>query len=140
MRTGGVRVSMRIDVKDQGVNVGDGLRNYVGLRLMSVLDHLERRVGGVTVYLTDVHAREGGVDKRCRMLAHLAPSGEVRVEETGPGIYAAIDRTAERLALELARRETTAAARTARAVARATERRPRTSRRREMRGAKEAGE
>lgn len=100
---------MRINVKDQGVSVGDGLREYVGLRLMSVLDHLERRVGGVTVYLTDTHAREGGVDKRCRMLAHLAPSGELCVEETGPGIYAAIDRTAERLALELARRETTAA-------------------------------
>jgi len=103
---------MRIDVRDRGVKSTEALRNYVGLRLMSVLDHLVRRVDGVTVCLADVHAPEGGINKRCRMLA-LLPSGEVCVEETHPGLYAAIDRAAERLAhgvaLERARREMTAA-------------------------------
>ena len=105
---------MRIDVRDRGFKPTEGLRNYVGLRLMSVLDHLVRHVEGVTVCLADVHAPEGGIDKRCRMLA-LLPSGEVCVEETDPGLYAAIDRAAERLAhgvaLELARPAMTAAAR-----------------------------
>ncbi len=103
---------MRIDVRDRGFKATEGLRNYVGLRLMSVLDHLVRQVDGVTVCLADVHAPDGGIDKRCRMLA-LLPSGEVRVEEADPGLYAAIDRAAERLAdgvaLELRRREMTAA-------------------------------
>jgi len=103
---------MRIDVRDRGVKSTEALRNYVGLRLMSVLDHLVRRVDGVTVCLADVHAPEGGINKRCRMLA-LLPSGEVCVEETHPGLYAAIDRAAERLAhgvaLELGRRDMTAA-------------------------------
>jgi len=103
---------MRIDVRDRGFKPTEGLRNYVGLRLMSVLDHLVRHVEGVTVCLADVHAPEGGINKRCRMLA-LLPSGEVCVEETDPGLYAAIDRAAERLAhaaaLELGRREMTAA-------------------------------
>lgn len=104
---------MRIDVRDRGFKSTEALRNYVGLRLMSVFDHLVRQVDGVTVCLADVHAPEGGIDKRCRMLALLAPSGEVHAEETDPGLYAAIDRAAERLAhgvaLELARREMTAA-------------------------------
>ena len=104
---------MRIDVRDRGSKVAEGLRDYVGLRLMSVLDHHVRQVDGVTVCLADVHAPEGGIDKRCRMMALLAPSGEVAVEETDPGLYATIDRAAERLAhgvaLELARREMTAA-------------------------------
>ena len=104
---------MKIDVRHRGFQATEGLRNYVGLRLMSVLDHHVRQVDGVTVYLPDVHAPEGGVDKRCRMVVLLAPSGEVAVEETDPGLYAAIDRAAEQLAhgvdLELARRKMTAA-------------------------------
>lgn len=101
---------MRIDVRDRGFKVGEGLRNYVGLRLMSVLDHLAGQVEGVTVRLTDVDAPGDGAERRCRMLARLASSREVHVEETGSGVYATIDRAAERLAhgvqTELLRRET----------------------------------
>jgi len=90
--------------------VGEGLRNYVGLRLMSVMDHLAGQVEGVTVRLADVDAPGDGAEKRCRMLARLASSREVHVEETGSGVYAAIDRAAERLAHgvkgDLLRRET----------------------------------
>ena len=104
---------MRFDVRDRGCKVAEGLRNYVGLRLMSVLDHHVRHVDSVTVCLADVHPPEGGKDIRCRMVVLLAPSGEVAVEETDPGLYGAIDRAAERLAhgvaLELARRKMTAA-------------------------------
>jgi ribosome-associated translation inhibitor RaiA len=110
-----MRMTMRIDVRDRGFKATEAVRNYVGLRLMSVLDHQVRQVDGVTVYLADVHAPEGGVDKRCRMLALLTSSGEVRVQETDPGLYAAIDHAAERLAhgvaLELARPAMSAAAR-----------------------------
>ena len=99
---------MRIDVRDRSFKAPAALRNYVGLRLMSVLDHFVPQVDGVTVCLADVPAGpEGGVDKRCRMLALLTSSGEVRVEETDGGLYAAIDHAAERLAhgvaLEMAR-------------------------------------
>ncbi|MFS8070205.1 MAG: HPF/RaiA family ribosome-associated protein [Byssovorax sp.] len=104
---------MRFEVKDRGFQVAEGLRNYVGLRLMSVLDHHVRRVDGVTVCLTDIHAPGGVIDKRCRMVLRLAAAGEVGVEETAPGLYAAIDQAAERLAravtLELASRDRTAA-------------------------------
>lgn len=100
---------MRIDVRDRGFKVGEGVKNYVGLRLMSVLDHLAGQVESVTVRLTDVDAPGGGIAKRCRMLARLASSREVHVEETDTTLYSAIDRGAERLvhgvALDLLRQE-----------------------------------
>jgi ribosome-associated translation inhibitor RaiA len=98
---------MRIDVY-RGFDAPESFRDYVGLRLMSVLDHLVRQVNHVAVNLTHVHAPDGGVDTRCRMLALLAPSREARVDETDSGPYTAIDRAAEKLrsavALQLARR------------------------------------
>jgi ribosome-associated translation inhibitor RaiA len=93
---------MRIDVSVRGFKADEGLRNYVGLRLMSVLDHLVRQVNDVVVSLADVPARGGEVGKRCRMLAQLAPSGAARVEETASDLYGAVDRAAEELARAVA--------------------------------------
>jgi ribosome-associated translation inhibitor RaiA len=93
---------MRIDVRDGGFKADDALRSYVGLRLMSVLDHLVRQVNGVAVSLADVPGRDGKVVKRCRMLAWLAPSGSTGVEEMDSDLYAAIDRAAEELARGMA--------------------------------------
>jgi ribosome-associated translation inhibitor RaiA len=77
---------------------------------MSVLDHLAGQVEGVTVCLADVDTPGDGAEKRCRMLARLASARVVHVEETGSGVYAAIDRAADRLAHgvrgDLLRRET----------------------------------
>jgi ribosome-associated translation inhibitor RaiA len=103
---------MRIDVSVHGFKADDGLRNYVGLRLMSVLDHLVRHVNGVVVSVTDVPAGRGEIRKRCRMQARLAPAGTSRVEATAFDMYGAIDRAAEELAgavaFELARSVTAA--------------------------------
>jgi hypothetical protein len=89
---------MRIEVKDRGFKGNEGLRNYVGLRLMSVLDHLVREVEVVSVSLVDVGGSRASVERRCRMLARLIPSGSVAVEYTGPALYKAVDEAAHRLA------------------------------------------
>jgi ribosome-associated translation inhibitor RaiA len=111
---------MKIEVRDRGFKANEGLRNYVGLRLMSVLDRLVQRVDGVTVSLAPVNAPGVGTVKQCRMLARLMPSGGIRVQHTDPVLYAAIDRAAEQLAqcvgLELQRRELGAATDILRAV------------------------
>jgi hypothetical protein len=100
---------MKIEVWDRGFKANEGLRNYVGLRLMSVLDQLVQQVDGVTVSLAPINAPEGGIEKQCRMLARLMPSGGVGVQHADPVLYAAIDRAAEHLAqcvaLELQRRQ-----------------------------------
>jgi hypothetical protein len=102
---------MRIEVFDRGGQVSEPVRNYVGLRLMSVLDQLVRQVNGVLVSIADVDTSDGEIGKRCRMVALLSPSGAAPVEKTESGLYAAIDRAAEELAHvvadELARREMT---------------------------------
>jgi hypothetical protein len=90
---------MRIEVWDGSCKADKGLANYVGLRLMSVLDHHVRCVDRVTVYVVDCDQRYGKTPSRCRMLAWLRPAGQVLVvQDTREGLYAVIDRTAEQLA------------------------------------------
>lgn len=102
-----MRIEVRVEVRDHAFEAAESLRNYVGLRLMSVLDHLVWEVEGVTVVVADAFGDK--VQKRCRMLAQLTASGDIAVEEKDAGLYAAIDRAAERLArgvaLASARRE-----------------------------------
>ncbi len=92
---------MRIEVWDRGFKADKSLRNYAGLRLMSVFDHFARHVEGVTVCLAEVGLPDGAMEKRCRMVARLIDAAEVRAEDAHPGLYAAIDRAAERLAAGL---------------------------------------
>lgn len=88
---------MRVEVMDRGLQVPELVRDYARLRLMSVLDHLARHVGHVTVYL-DVGSSAGRTERRCRMFARITPSGQARAEATDSAVYPAIDRAAERLA------------------------------------------
>jgi hypothetical protein len=83
---------MWIRVTDRGVEGDEGLKNYVWLRLLSTLGHLERQVRGVAAALVD-----DGMRIRCGMIAVLS-TREVRVEEAGLDAYAAIDGSARRLA------------------------------------------
>jgi hypothetical protein len=93
---------MTIEVWDGPCKADKGLANYVGLRLMSVLDHQVRRIERVTVYVTGADHRAGPTPRRCRMIAWLRPSGRVLVQDIREGLYAAIDSAAERLADGLA--------------------------------------
>ena len=128
---------MRFEIRDRGFKVAEGLRDYVGLRLMSELDHHVRQVDSVTVCLSDVDAPEGGIERRCRMVVLLVSSGEVAAEETDAGLYTAIDRAAERLAngvaLALARRSVASAP--SRQLRGGAAERPRTRRSQDIRGA-----
>lgn len=91
-------VAMRIEVMDQGVQVSEAVRDYARLRLMSMLDHLARHVGHVTIYLTDVASSAGHTERRCRMFALVSTSGQTCAEAVDSAVYPAIDRAAERLA------------------------------------------
>ena len=108
---------MRFEIRDRGFKVAEGLRDYVGLRLMSELDHHVRQVDSVTVCHSDVDAPEGGIERRC--------------------LYTAIDRAAERLAngvaLALARRSVASAP--SRQLRGGAAERPRTRRSQDIRGA-----
>jgi len=107
--------AMRIEVKEGGLDASEPLRDYAGLRLMSVLYPLLGHVHSVRVSVIGVNGGDAELASRCRMLAVLVPAGEVLVDVTDVGPHAAIDGAAKDLGnalrLHLARRQMTAQAR-----------------------------
>ena len=101
---GEVRTLTRIDL--HGAAGDDALKAYAEQRIRSWIGRSGRDLELVTVCL----AKEGdrsGAHARCRMMARPVPWAKVVVDETDVDPYAAIDRSAGRLAdlVSLARRE-----------------------------------
>lgn len=94
---------MRIHVRSRGFELTDALRAHAERRLLFALGRFGRRVVSTTLRLDDVNGPRGGADKRCQIVAYLAPWGDVRVEELDGDLYAAIDRAADRLGRAAAR-------------------------------------
>lgn len=72
-------------------------------RILFALGRFGRRVVSITLRIDDVNGPRGGADKRCQIVARLAPWGDVRVEDLDGDLYAAIDRAVDRLDRALAR-------------------------------------
>jgi hypothetical protein len=91
---------MRLEIVYRGGQPDPGLKRYVGLRLMSVLDQLEPDIELVMVRLDGARASgdDAGVRHRCRIVARLLSRAQVAVEHTDDGVYASIDAAADRLA------------------------------------------
>jgi ribosome-associated translation inhibitor RaiA len=85
----------RIDM--HGVTGDQALKTYVEQRIRFWIGHLERDLEVVTVCLA-VEGSRVGPHTRCRMIARPVRWADVVVEETDTDPYAAIDRSAERLA------------------------------------------
>jgi ribosome-associated translation inhibitor RaiA len=92
-----MRATMWVDLRGSGFEGNEPLKTYAEQRLRSALGPLERGLGMVTVCL----ARPDGTGvqrTQCRMLVRAMPWADVVVQEGAPDVYAAIDRSAERLA------------------------------------------
>ena len=105
---GEVRTLTRIDL--HGAAGDDALKAYAEQRIRSWIGRSGRDLELVTVWVTVCLAKEGdrsGAHARCRMMARPVPWAKVVVDETDVDPYAAIDRSAGRLAdlVSLARRE-----------------------------------
>ena len=94
---------MRMHVRSRGFELTDALRAHAERRLLFALSRFGRRLQSVLLRIDDVNGPRGGADKRCQIVARLAPWGDVRVEELDGDLYAAIDRAADRLARAVAR-------------------------------------
>lgn len=88
---------MKLEVRIHNLDLTDSLRAYADRRLRFALDHFAPHIQSVTVRLTDVNAGRGGVDKCCRLTAHIRVGGKVVVEETDVDLYKAIDRATEKM-------------------------------------------
>lgn len=94
---------MRIEVKGRGFDVSLALGSYAERRALFAFGRFSHRIERVSVLLSDTNGPRGGIDKECRLLVRLRPSGTLRVAEQDVDMYAAIDRASERMARAVAR-------------------------------------
>ena len=89
---------MRVAFRTRSFDLTEGLRAHAERSIKNALGRLDRRIDTVAVRLGDLNGPRGGVDKFCRLDAHLVRGDRLHVEEVDRDLYAAIDRAADRLA------------------------------------------
>jgi putative sigma-54 modulation protein len=94
---------MMIDLRSSTLPISEALREHIVRRLDFAVRRFASRVHRIVVRLVDVNGPRGGPDKRCRIIAHLSPSGSVIVEATDADAYAAASQAATRLDERVAR-------------------------------------
>jgi ribosomal subunit interface protein len=93
---------MKLEIVGQRIAVTEAVSAHIERRLRFALGRFGARIVRVTVTLTDLSEPRRGIDKQCRMIAAMAPQGEVVVEAHDAEILLAIDHAAERLGRVLA--------------------------------------
>lgn len=88
---------MELELHVRDACVVETLRRYVERRFAVTLRRFAHRVRRLRIFVADLNGPRGGVDKRCRILVEVEPSGSLVVEETDVHVYEAIDRAADRL-------------------------------------------
>lgn len=94
----------RITVVSEDVAIGAQARTYAEYRVFAVLARHTRNVRRVRVVLRQMDPGETCDKVTCAVTVILEPTGVVRIRATGPHVYAAINRTGERLSRALGRR------------------------------------
>ena len=97
---------MRFDIRIQKLDLHEELSRYIERRLRFSLSRLVSRLRVVNVRVFDVNGPRGGVDKYCRITAHLLPSETVVMQEVDADLFVAIDRATRRIARTFTRRLT----------------------------------
>ncbi len=88
---------MRIVVHSKKIQTDESVQDYLDRRVRFALSRFSPCVARVAVHLADINGKRGGVDKRCRIVVGLVPSGRVQVEDTDDDLYAVIARAADRI-------------------------------------------
>ena len=98
---------MKIQVHARNVRLFPAERARVVRRVEFALSQFRDRVRQVSVSISDENAHRGGIDKTCRVLARVAPLGDVVAQGAGATFLeaagAAIDRMARLISRQLTR-------------------------------------
>ena len=86
---------MRLLMRGQQTGWTDELRRHAERRVHFALSRFSPSIGLVTVDLRDSLTAPDDLDRTCRIVVQLVPSGSVLVEETQKDISSAIDQAAE---------------------------------------------
>lgn len=87
---------MELEVRIQGTDLADAVRNYTARRLHFALGRFASQIGRIVVRLSDANGVRGGIDQCCHISAELRPSGRVVLDQTDADLFTAIDRASER--------------------------------------------
>jgi putative sigma-54 modulation protein len=94
---------MNIELRSSNVPLSQALYDHVVRKIDFALRRFANRIDGVVVRLVDINGPKGGLDKRCRIVARLAPTGSVIVEATDADAYVAVSQAAVRVDERVAR-------------------------------------
>lgn len=95
---------MRIDVRFQGIEASDALREHVVRRIRFQLSRFSGEVSAVVVRIGDVNGPKGGVDKRCHVAVRGPAFAPVTIEDLGSDAYSTVDLAVGRAARAVRRR------------------------------------
>jgi predicted component of type VI protein secretion system len=88
---------MRLEIRDQGVDLGQGLRKSLERRVRFMLARFCSRIDRVTVRLENLDGTIGGMKVRCRIVIRLAPFGQVSVDVAAVDLDVALNWAANRI-------------------------------------------
>lgn len=94
---------MQFDVRSQHIELTPTLQTQIERRLRFALSRFQSRIGQITVRLADTNGPRGGIDKRCRIVVDLLPSGQAVVEDEDSEIEVAVNRASDRLHRQVSR-------------------------------------
>ena len=90
-------------ITGESIPLDDALRLDVERQLAGAVRHLVARTIEVQVLVAEVIGRRGGIEKRCRVKAHLNRDHEPTADGTGATVWEAVMRAIDRLACKLCR-------------------------------------
>ncbi len=88
---------MKLELHVRGGCFAETLQHYAERRFRFALRRFSHHIRRLQIHIEDLNGPRGGVDKQCRILAAVAPSGTLVVEERDARVYEAMDRAADRL-------------------------------------------
>ena len=86
---------MRINFRVSNADIPDLLKRYVDKRLRFALSRFGPSVGDISVTVHGIAGRAG--ESKCHITMKVLPFGEITIQESGPDLFAAIDRATGRL-------------------------------------------
>ena len=94
---------MNISVRGRHVDVGGPFHTYAQRRLRFAVGEFDDHVSDIDVRITDQNGPRGGIDKSC-LVAAAVIGGPLLARAEATNAYTAVDRAAQRLRAQVARR------------------------------------
>lgn len=95
---------MQLDLRIRNSDLAGALQAYIDRRLRFAMNLFGERISQVAVKVTNLSGRREDAAMACRITISIRPFGRVTVRETGPDMYAVIDRAIGRAGRVLGQR------------------------------------